>query len=98
MFKHNYRCASIKGNIWYEFKNHRWQPIDSGTTIFTMLNDEYPQKYKKVADYYYYRSQQYQNMCEPNDTRLTRERINLIDNCSKSLEGNMIPYSSELLN
>ena len=47
---------------------------------------------------YYYRSQQYQNMCEPNDTRLTRERINLIDNCSKSLEGNMIPYSSELLN
>ena len=46
---------------------------------------------------YYYRSQQYQNMCEPADTRLTREKKILIDNCSKSLEGNMIPYSSELL-
>lgn len=46
---------------------------------------------------YYYRSQQYQNMCEPNDTRLTRERINLIDNCSKSLQGHMTPYFSELL-
>ena len=39
---------------------------------------------------YYYRSQKYQNICEPKDTRLTRERKNLIDNCSKSLEGNMM--------
>ena len=39
---------------------------------------------------YYYRSQQYQNMCEPRDPRLTREPINIVDNCVKSLEGNMI--------
>ena len=26
--------------------------------LMLMLNDVYPQKYKKVADYYYYRSQQ----------------------------------------
>jgi hypothetical protein len=39
---------------------------------------------------YYYRSQQYQNMCEPIDTRLTREPVNLVDNCVKSLDGNMI--------
>lgn len=58
--KGKFKCASIKNSAWYEFRNHRWQPIDSGTTIFTMLNDEYPQKYKKVADYYYYRSQQLQ--------------------------------------
>ena len=38
---------------------------------------------------YYYRSQKYLNMCEPEDVRLTREPINLIDNCVKSLEGNM---------
>lgn len=46
---------------------------------------------------YYYRSQQYLNMCEPIDTRLTREKKKLFDNCSKSLEGNMAPHYSELL-
>ncbi len=56
--KGKFKCASIKNSAWYEFKNHRWQPIDSAKTIMLMLNDEYPQKYKKVADYYYYRSQQ----------------------------------------
>ena len=39
---------------------------------------------------YYYRSQQYQNMCEPIDHRLTREPVSLVDNCVKTLEGNMV--------
>ena len=56
--KGKFKCASIKYSAWYEFKNHRWQPIDSATTIMLMLNDDYPKKYKKVADYFYYRSQQ----------------------------------------
>lgn len=56
--KGKFICASIKHSLWYEFKSHRWKPIDSGTTIFKMLNDDYPAKYKKVADYYYFRSLQ----------------------------------------
>ena len=39
---------------------------------------------------YYYRSQQYQNMCQPQDYRLTREPVNLVDNCVKTLEGGML--------
>jgi P4 family phage/plasmid primase-like protien len=56
--KGKFKCASIKNSAWYEFKNHRWQPIDSAKTIMLMLNDDYPLKYKKVADMFYYRSQQ----------------------------------------
>ena len=56
--KGKFICASIKHSAWYEFRSHRWQTIDSARTIMLMLNDEYPIKYKKVADYYYYRSQQ----------------------------------------
>lgn len=56
--KGKFVCASIKHSAWYEFKNHRWQIIDSANTIMLMLNDEYPQKYKKIADYYFYRSSQ----------------------------------------
>ena len=39
---------------------------------------------------YYYRSQLYQNMCQPKDHRLTREKVNLVDNCVKSLQGAMV--------
>lgn len=30
LFKDRFVCVSIKNNIWYEFKNHKWQEIDSG--------------------------------------------------------------------
>lgn len=33
LYKDDYRCASLKKNIWYQFKNHRWREIDSGTTL-----------------------------------------------------------------
>lgn len=56
--KGKFKCANIRHSAWYEFKDHRWQTLDSANTIFTMLNDEYPKKYKKVADYFYFRCQQ----------------------------------------
>lgn len=34
MFKHKYRCASVKNHIWYEFRNHRWVSIEKGYTLF----------------------------------------------------------------
>ena len=33
MYEGQYVCASIKNRIWYEFKNHKWEEIDSGTTL-----------------------------------------------------------------
>ena len=39
---------------------------------------------------YYYRTQQYSNMEEPLDNRLTRERKHVVDNCVRSLEGSMV--------
>ena len=56
--KGKFKCANIKQSAWYEFKDHRWQTLDSANTIFKMLNDDYPNKYKKVADYFYFRCQQ----------------------------------------
>lgn len=56
--KGRFKCASIKHSMWYEFRDHRWQPIDSARTVWIMLNDDYPNKYKKIADYFYFRMQQ----------------------------------------
>ena len=48
LYKHEYVCVSVKANIWYHYKNHRWQEIDSGTTlrkaISIELRDLYNQK------------------------------------------------------
>lgn len=48
IYKHRFVCTSIKGNDWYEYKNHRWHRVDSGTTlrkaISEQLRDLYSQK------------------------------------------------------
>ena len=40
LFKDDYVCASIKGNIWYEYVGQRWAETDSGQTIRTKLSTE----------------------------------------------------------
>lgn len=48
VYKHRFVCVSIKGNDWFEYKNHRWHKVDSGTTlrkaISEQLRDLYNQK------------------------------------------------------
>jgi P4 family phage/plasmid primase-like protien len=40
IFKDNFVCVSIKQEMWYEYKNHRWCAIDSGTTLRAMISKE----------------------------------------------------------
>lgn len=40
LYKERYRCASIKHKIWYEFTNHKWVEIDSGTTLRNKISRE----------------------------------------------------------
>lgn len=52
MFQHRYRCASTKHHTWYEFKNHRWQEVEKGYTLFyrdipTLLFAEYMKAIQK---------------------------------------------------
>ena len=49
MYKHKYRCASIKKNIWYEFQGHRWVNVDSGYTLAMKLSDEISKEYLSMA-------------------------------------------------
>jgi P4 family phage/plasmid primase-like protien len=48
--KHLYTCASIKGNQWYEFKNHRHTPIDSGYSLKMAISTELRSLYLKKAE------------------------------------------------
>lgn len=33
MYKHEYVCVSVSKNIWYRYKNNRWEEIDAGTSL-----------------------------------------------------------------
>jgi len=40
LYKNEYVCVSIKNNIWYRFRNHKWTEIDSGTTLRRAISEE----------------------------------------------------------
>ena len=46
-----YICSSIKNNIWWEFKNHRWVRIEEGYTLKMALSEEFANEFnKEIAD------------------------------------------------
>ena len=49
LFKDDYVCVSVKANIWYRYKNHRWAEIDSGTTLRKAISEELRTAYSKKA-------------------------------------------------
>lgn len=52
-YKYTFRCASIKHNLWFEFKNHRWIEIDSAFSLRNLISDELVLEYaKKQNDLY----------------------------------------------
>ena len=47
--KDQYVCVNIKNNIWYEYKNNRWQEIDSGNTLRILISKKMHDIYLKKA-------------------------------------------------
>ena len=45
IFKDEFICISIKNNVWYEYINHRWYEIDSGSTLRISISKEMHQLY-----------------------------------------------------
>jgi P4 family phage/plasmid primase-like protien len=46
MFKHEYVCVSIKGDKWFQYKNHRWKQNDCGTNLRNAISEELRTLYK----------------------------------------------------
>ena len=47
LYSDRYVCASNQHNLWFEFKNHRWHPIDSGYSLFVKVSTELVDYYKR---------------------------------------------------
>jgi len=48
--KDNFICSSVKGNQWYQYINHRYIEIDSGTTLRMAISTEVRQLYARKAE------------------------------------------------
>jgi P4 family phage/plasmid primase-like protien len=49
LFKDEFVCVSVKANIWFTYKKHRWVEIDSGTTLRKAISVELRDMYRRKA-------------------------------------------------
>jgi P4 family phage/plasmid primase-like protien len=49
MFKDRFVCASIKHNVWYEWRNLRWLEIDSGNSLRLLISKQVHDKYTEIT-------------------------------------------------
>jgi len=47
LYKNEFVCVSVKANIWYQYKNNRWQEIDSGTTLRKSISVQLRELYNR---------------------------------------------------
>ena len=61
MYKSQYVCSSITENTWYEFLNHKWYSIDSGSTLRLRISTEMYKQYSAKLLHYQTTNQASQN-------------------------------------
>jgi P4 family phage/plasmid primase-like protien len=52
LFRYYFVCVSIKNNMWFEFRDHRWVPCDSGHVLRAKISNEVVREYCRQAAYY----------------------------------------------
>jgi P4 family phage/plasmid primase-like protien len=62
-------CVSVKNNIWYEFKNHKWKLSDNGVSLMKLICDEF------INDFYELQKEHASKAQQSNDI-LEKEKIN----------------------
>jgi P4 family phage/plasmid primase-like protien len=45
-YSDRFACSSTKSNLWWEFKNHRWNRIEDAYTIKILLSEEFQNDYR----------------------------------------------------
>lgn len=61
-YKFIFVCSSLKHDIWWEYKNHRWCKLDKASTLRTKISTEIANDYMLLSDLYKRRA-----LANPND-------------------------------
>lgn len=51
-YKYEYKCVDLEKNVWYEYKNHRWNLVQKGYTLDLKISDEITFELMKLNNYY----------------------------------------------
>jgi P4 family phage/plasmid primase-like protien len=52
LYKFEYKCTSIRDNLWWQFENHRWKKIDSAYTLGIKLSEEVAKEFALLSASY----------------------------------------------
>lgn len=52
LYKYKYVCVSLKNNIWYEFRNHRWFEMEGAVFLKKRLGHDVLNEYLRTIIYY----------------------------------------------
>ena len=51
MFSSTFVCSSVKNSSWYQYKNHRWNNIDSGVYLRKKISTELAREYVRFRNF-----------------------------------------------
>jgi P4 family phage/plasmid primase-like protien len=76
LYKEEYVCASVKGNIWYRYERNKYYEIDSGTTLRKSIS-------QTLRDIYLKKGQRILQLCAKMDgddekTKALKKRVEVI--------------------
>jgi len=84
LYKHVFKCASIKKNVWYEFRNHRWNMVENGYTLSNIISDEITKEFAFLSSYYMMESAQKNGAEADNDRKKAEYVIRIVNNLKRS--------------
>ena len=50
MYQDRFLCASIKDQVWFEFKGHKYEQLDGGVALRILLSTEVAEKFEKLLN------------------------------------------------
>ena len=48
LYKHIFKCTSIKHNVWYEFQKHRWVEVEEGYTLSEKISEDLTKEFALI--------------------------------------------------
>ncbi len=58
IYRHVYKCVSIKKKVWYEFQGHRWILVEDGYTLSEKISDEVSKEFLRLQSLYAAKSEE----------------------------------------
>lgn len=90
LYKHQYKCSSIRHNVWYEFQGHRWVEIESAFTLKIKIAEDLSKEFAKLNAYYYTKASTSQGLDSETFIKKANNIMKLMLNLRKSFKNRVL--------